>query len=84
MLAQFGGICPATRCAKRLLNGPCGGSRETACEVDDGRPCAWQLIYKRLASIQQLDRLEAIVPPKDWSSAWHGGARKIVRPEHRA
>jgi hypothetical protein len=33
--------------------------------------------------IGQLDRLEKIHPPKDWSKAWHGGARKIVRPEHR-
>jgi hypothetical protein len=23
------------------------------------------------------------VPPKDWSTAWHAGARKIVREEHR-
>ena len=45
MLAQFGGICPVTRCAKRLLNGPCGGSLESRCEVDSDRPCAWQLIY---------------------------------------
>jgi hypothetical protein len=51
--------------------------------VDDGRPCAWQLIFTRLKNINQLDRLEAIVPPKDWSTAWHAGARKIVRPEHQ-
>ncbi|MBM4018719.1 MAG: hypothetical protein FJ288_10395 [Planctomycetes bacterium] len=83
MLAQFGGICPVTRCAKRLLNGPCGGSTEECCEIDKDRPCAWQVIYKRLKGIGQLDRLEQIVPPKDWRPAWHGGARKIIRQEHR-
>ena len=83
MLAQFGGVCPVTRCAKRLLNGPCGGSNETHCEVDPERPCAWQLIYARLKSIDQLDRLEEVVPPKDWGTSWHSGARKVVRKEHR-
>jgi ferredoxin len=83
MLAEFGGICPITRCAKRLLNGPCGGSTEDHCEVDKDRPCAWQLIYKRLKAIGQLDRLDRIVPAKDWRDAWHAGARKIVRKEHR-
>jgi ferredoxin len=83
MLAQFGGVCPVTRCAKRLLNGPCGGSTETHCEVDPDRPCAWQLIYARLKSIDQLDRLDEVVPPKDWSTSWHSGARKLVRKEHR-
>ncbi len=83
MLAQFGGICPVTRCAKRMLNGPCGGSTEKHCEVAEDRPCAWQLIYKRLKSIGQLDRLGTIVPPKDWRPAWHAGARRIVREEHR-
>jgi ferredoxin len=83
MLAQFGGICPITRCAKRLLNGPCGGSLETRCEVDPERPCAWQLIYARLKSIDQLERLEEIILPKDWSYAWYCGARKVVRKEHQ-
>jgi ferredoxin len=83
MLAQFGGICPVTRCAKRLLNGPCGGSLETRCEVDSDRPCAWQLIYTRLKNIGQLERLDEVVPPKDWSSAWYSGARKVVRKEHQ-
>jgi ferredoxin len=83
MLATFGGICPVTRCAKRMLNGPCGGSTEECCEVAPDRPCAWQLIHKRLKAIGQLDRIEAIIPPKDWSPAWHGGARQVVRREHR-
>ena len=51
--------------------------------MDEDRPCAWQLIYNRLKRIDQLDRLEAIVPPKDWSPSWHGSPRKIVREEHR-
>jgi hypothetical protein len=83
MLANFGGICPITRCAKRLLNGPCGGSLESRCEVASERPCAWQLIYARLKSIGQLDRLEEVVPPKDWSTAWYSGARKVVRKDHQ-
>jgi hypothetical protein len=47
------------------------------------RPCAWQLIFTRLKGIGHLDRLDEIVQPKDWSTAWHAGARKIVRKEHR-
>jgi hypothetical protein len=37
MLARFGGVCPVTRCAKRMLNGPCGGSTEEFCEVAKDR-----------------------------------------------
>jgi len=83
VLSDFGGICPITRCAKRLLNGPCGGSTEERCQVSPDRPCAWQLIYRRLKAIGQLDNLERIVPPKDWRSAWHAGARRVVREDHR-
>ena len=38
VLSEFGGICPVTRCAKQLLNGPCGGSTEERCEVDPDKP----------------------------------------------
>jgi len=83
VLHEYGGICPITRCAKRMLNGPCGGSREDRCEVRADLPCAWQLIYKRLKDIGQLDRLRKVAPPKRWGAALHGGLRKIVREDHR-
>jgi ferredoxin len=83
VLHEYGGICPVTRCAKHMLNGPCGGSREDRCEVRPDRQCAWQLIYQRLKSINQLDRLERIEMPKTWSTSLSGGPRVIVREDHR-
>ena len=83
VLADFGGICPITRCAKHLLNGPCGGSREDRCEVRPDLECAWQLIYKRLTNIGQTDKLKKITPPKDWSTSLSGGCRGFVREDHR-
>lgn len=84
VLSNFGGICPVTRCAKRMLNGPCGGSTETKCEVcEPERPCAWQLIYKRLEAIGQLDNLKKVFPAKNWQPSWHAGARTVIREEHR-
>ncbi len=82
VLDKFGGVCPITRCSKNLLNGPCGGSANGRCEVDpDKLDCAWQLIYDRLNKIGQLDRLNEVEPPKDWSTSRHGGPRKIVRED---
>jgi len=83
VLHIYGGVCPITRCAKRLLNGPCGGSREDRCEVRADRPCAWQLIYQRLKDIDQLDRLRQIQAPKNWTPSLDGGPRVIIREDHR-
>ena len=83
VLHLYGGICPVTRCAKRMLNGPCSGSREDRCEVNPERPCAWQLIYQRLKEIGQLDRLGQIRPPKNWRPSQSGGCRTIIREDHR-
>ncbi len=83
LLHEYGGICPVTRCAKHMLNGPCGGSREDRCEVRPDRPCAWQLIYQRLKGINQLDRLNRIELPKQWSASLSGGPRVIIREDHR-
>jgi len=81
LLAMFGGICPITRCAKKLLNGPCGGSREGKCEVNPDTDCAWQLIIDRLRILGQLDSLRKYVPAKNWRTSGAGGPRKILRED---
>ena len=80
---EFVGICPLSRCAKQLLNGPCGGSRDGMCEVRPDLECGWQLIYDRAKAIGMLDKLEAIAAPHDWSTSIHGGPRKVVREDQR-
>jgi ferredoxin len=83
VLHEYGGICPVTRCAKHEMNGPCGGSREDRCEVRPDRPCAWQLIYKRLKATGQTEKLKTVHMPKDWSTSLSGGPRVIIREDHR-
>lgn len=83
ILGLTGGICPIARCSKSLLNGPCGGSEDGHCEIDPDVPCAWQLIYDRLSSMDRLDLLLEIQPPKNWRTSRDGGPRKIVRPDLR-
>ena len=82
MLEYTGGICPITRCAKQLMNGPCGGTDEGGfCEVDPETPCAWHDIWKRMELLEIQDELMEVRPPKDWSTSRDGGRRKIVRKD---
>lgn len=83
VLHLTGGVCPIARCAKSLLNGPCGGSSDGKCEIDKDTDCAWQLIINRLKELGQLDRYEEIIPAKDWSSSRDGGPRKRIREDLR-
>ncbi|MFA6240642.1 MAG: methylenetetrahydrofolate reductase C-terminal domain-containing protein [Candidatus Hydrogenedentales bacterium] len=80
-LGEFAGICPLTRCAKRLLNGPCGGSRDGKCEVREDLECGWQLIYDRAKALGILDSFEANAAPQDWSTSLDGGPRKVIRED---
>ena len=66
-LGFFASVCPVTRCAKGLFNGPCGGSKTDRCEVDPDVPCAWQHIVSRLEDMGRLDLLCKVHPPADWS-----------------
>ncbi len=76
VLGRTANICPLVRCAKSLLNGPCGGSSGGKCEISKDVPCAWQLIYDRLLATGRLDVLEEIAPVKDWSVSVSGGPRQ--------
>lgn len=80
-LGRFGGICPIARCSKSLLNGPCGGTHNGKCEVDKDMDCGWQLIYERLQRLGQLEQIEEIIPPKDWSTDRDRGQRRIFRED---
>jgi len=75
-LGWTAGICPITRCAKSLLNGPCGGSKDGKCEVDPDNDCAWVLIYNRLKDLGELNFLEATKEAKDYGKFAH--PRKLV------
>lgn len=67
VLHLTGGICPYTRCAKGILNGPCGGAMNGKCERDENTDCAWQLIYDRLKALGKLDNIRKIWEMHDWS-----------------
>ena len=83
ILASTGGICPISRCSKRMLNGPCGGSEKGKCEISPDTDCGWHLIYERLKELGQLDFFAKPTDPKDWVSSRDGGPRKIVREDVR-
>jgi ferredoxin len=66
MLGSTAGICPLTRCAKGLQNGPCGGSENGKCETGDARECAWCLIIERMKAQGRLDELYSFAEPVKW------------------
>jgi ferredoxin len=68
VLGYTGGICPVTRCAKGLFNGPCGGTNKGKCEIDDSIPCAWDAIYTRLKEQNRLKDILEIQPPMLWQN----------------
>jgi len=72
-LEDTAGICPITRCAKGILNGPCAGTKNGKCEANKDMDCAWVLIYKRLERLHQLERMRRYYPPRNF--------RAIPRPK---
>lgn len=81
ILHLTGGLCPVARCAKSLMNGPCGGSVDGHCEIHKDVPCIWQSIHDRLERLDRKEGLLRVAPIRDWSPAGHGGPRKIRRDD---
>jgi ferredoxin len=73
-LDRTGGVCPIVRCAKGLLNGPCGGTRKGGkCEIDPDKDCAWVLIYRRLEKQGRLDVMRKYYAPKNYRAVKRPG-----------
>jgi len=65
ILGETGGICPVTSCHKGLVNGPCGGTNNGKCEIDNEKDCAWTLIYNRLNELNRLDSMRKLQKPRN-------------------
>ncbi|MCF7760936.1 MAG: methylenetetrahydrofolate reductase C-terminal domain-containing protein, partial [Cephaloticoccus sp.] len=53
-LAETGYLCPRSSCSKNERNGPCGGSSDGRCELDD-KDCMWARAYDRLKSYGEAE-----------------------------
>ncbi len=82
-------LCPESQCAKNQRNGPCGGTRDGACEVGE-KECIWALAYERLKKYgEEETMLEGPVVIKDnalrgtsaWANAFLGRDHTAKRPE---
>jgi len=84
VLGETFGLCPVARCAKSLLNGPCGGTRaDGKCEVNEDVDCVWKLIVERAETRGELDSLKKVREAKDWSNSAHRGPKRVVREDLR-
>ena len=72
------GICPIARCAKGLVNGPCGGTVDGKCEVDLESDCVWALIYEKYKKKGRgKDFLSVFMPPRKTLKLRNLDSRKV-------
>jgi hypothetical protein len=80
VLGETGGICPVTSCHKGMVNGPCGGTKNGRCEIDENKDCAWTLIYNRLSSLGRLELMRRLMPPRNHQGGPKPG-KHLLPPE---
>lgn len=80
-LPEIAYLCPESQCAKNQRNGPCGGTREGACEVNGYGDCIWLRAYERLkndGTEQTLLKHAPVVQNQGlrgtsaWANSWLG------------
>jgi methylenetetrahydrofolate reductase (NADPH) len=80
LLQETAFICPM-ECPKGARNGPCGGSTEEHCYVDETRPCMWYRIYERAFKMGREEMLLEVLPPLDWdkvgTETWGDVVRQV-------
>ncbi|HNT22736.1 MAG TPA: methylenetetrahydrofolate reductase C-terminal domain-containing protein [Anaerolineales bacterium] len=80
LLQETAFICPM-ECPKGIRNGPCGGSTQEHCYVDETRPCIWYKIYDRAFKMHREEMLLEVLPPLDWektgSETWGDVVRQV-------
>jgi hypothetical protein len=81
ILGETGGICPVTSCHKGLVNGPCGGTNNGKCEIDNEKDCAWTLIYNRLKDLGQLDAMRKMQKPRNHQGEPTPGKFRLAEAE---
>jgi ferredoxin len=82
VLGETFGLCPVARCAKSLMNGPCGGTRQGGkCEIDENLDCVWNLIVERAEKRGELEALSKVRQTKNWSNGRHGGPKRVIRED---
>jgi methylenetetrahydrofolate reductase (NADH) len=84
-LPEIAYVCPESQCAKNQRNGPCGGTRDSLCEVYDSE-CIWSQAYERLKAYgEEESMLDGPVVVKDHAlagtSAW---ANAFLGRDHQA
>jgi len=82
LLQETAFIC-SMECPKGVRNGPCGGSTEEHCYVDETRPCIWYKIYERSFNMGREEKLLEVLPPLDWDKVggetWGDVVRQIQK-----
>ena len=82
LLQETAFICPM-ECPKGARNGPCGGSTEEFCYVDNTRPCIWYKIYERSFKMGREEMLLEVLPPLDWdktgTETWGDVVRQVKK-----
>ena len=86
LLQETAFIC-SMECPKGIRNGPCGGSTEEHCYVDETRPCIWYKIYDRAFEMGREEMLLEVLPPLDWekvgTETWGDVFNQVKSGRHR-
>jgi len=90
-LPEIAYLCPESQCAKNQRNGPCGGTRDGFCEVENFGDCIWLRAYERLKQDGKEQELLRHVPvlqnqalrgTSSWANNWLGrdhAAKAVAR-----